>query len=260
MSLMSDKAGLIFKAGALVLIACLTSAWNPLEAFAHVRHYVWSTEYQTLPKNGAEVESYVTMKVPDGHHSNANQWEYQEELEYGVTDHFSAAHYERWQTVNKVEADAKDATKYSGFKFEGKYRIGERGKYWVDPLLYFEISRDPREKDIPLTLEEKIILSKDIGKFNVVYNQIMESGTGSHGRTEHEFTVGMNYEIFSELFLGMETKGQYWNPGSHKNEMTLGPTIAYEAKYFWIAAGALFGVNHHGDDYQARIIIGVPFL
>ena len=249
------------KRAVAVLIAVLTI---PSDAFAHVRTYAWNQIYSTLPKGQFEVEGYTTLRVPDDKHSNENEWEYQGELEYGVTDHLNIAHYERWETVNRAGMDdngipKKDSTKHSGFKFEAKYRIGEKGKYWVDPLLYLEISRDPRKHDIPMELEGKIVLSKDLGKFNLTYNQIMASELGSEGRTTHEFTLGMNYELFSGFRLGIESQGQYWNPGSNRNELAMGPTVAYETPWFWVAVGALFGLNHAADDTQARILVGVPF-
>ncbi len=229
------------------------------EAFAHVRHYVWNQVYETLPQGSFELEGSTTLKVPQFKQSNENEWEYQGELEYGLTDHWNIAHYERWETDNKAAADEKDVTKYSGFKFETKYRLGEKGKYWADPLLYLEISRDPRDKDIPMKIEGKIVLSKDFGKFNVTYNQMMESGLGTSGRTEHQFTTGLNYELISGLRLGVETLGQYWNPTGHRNELAMGPTFAYETKWFWLAIGSLFGLNHAADDVQARVLVGVPF-
>ena len=36
------------------------------------------------------------------------------------------------------------------------------------------------------------------------------------------------------------------------------PTAAWSGKYFWVAAGALIGLNRAQDDTQARVIIGVP--
>jgi hypothetical protein len=227
------------------------------DVFAHERHYVWNAEYQTLPRGIFEAEGHTTLKVPDFRKTNANTWEYKTELEYGLTDRITIANYEHWATTNK-SGTGKDTTKYSGFDFEGKYRIGEAGKYWVDPLLYFEIQRDPRQKDVPLTLEGKIVLSKDIGKLNVVYNQIMESQMGRKGLTEQEFTFGFNYEIFDNIRLGFETKGQYWNPENHRNELSMGPTLSYVHRYFWVALGSLFGVNRAADDWQTRLIVGVP--
>jgi len=226
-------------------------------AIAHERQYVWNQEYQTLPQGMFEIESITTTKVPDFKKTNANKWEYKEEVEYGLTDRITLAHYEHWETVNRSGTD-KDTTKYSGFNFEGKYRIGEAGRYWVDPLLYFEISRDPREERIPLTLEGKIIFSKNFGKLNIVYNQIVESETGQKGKTEHEFTFGCDYAISDSFRMGYESKGQYWNPEDNRNELAMGPTVSYSHQYFWVTVGTLFGINHAADDWQTRLIVGIP--
>jgi len=226
-------------------------------AWAHVRHYVWTTEYQTIPKGEFELENWVTFKVPDTENSRENKIQYQEELEYGITDRWTLAHYQRFQTLNKVGPD--DATVYQGFKFETKYRFGEKGKYWLDPLLYLEWATDFRDEDHPNAIEGKIVLSKDLGNFNVTYNQIMESELGEGGRTEQNFSVGASYEVLSDFRLGAEFFGNYWHPSSHRNELSLGPTLSYEHKYFWVTAGFGFGVNHASDDMQARVIVGIPF-
>jgi hypothetical protein len=251
----SFAAGVRWMAGLAVMFVFL-NAIIPV-AFAHERHYVWNAEYQTLPQGTFEAESITTFKMPDFKKTNANKWEYKGEIEYGLTDHITIAHYEHWETVNKSGA-GKDSTKYSGFDFEGKYRIGEMGKYWVDPLLYFEIKRDPREKGIPLTLEGKVVLSKDIGKLNVIYNQIIESQMGRKGLTEQAFTFGFNYEVFDSIRLGFESKGQYWNPENHRNKLAMGPTLSYVNQYFFVTLGSLFGVNHAADDWQTRLIVGIP--
>ncbi len=234
--------------------------------FAHARQYAFNEQYQTLPKGIFEIESNTTVKVLDmGKHSGENSWTYQEELEYGLTDHWNIAHYQQWGTENKEGVDDdgvpnKDITRYAGFKFETKYRIGEKGKYWVDPLLYFEYEYDSRDRKegAPNVLEGKIVLSRDFGKWNAVYNQILESRLGHKGRTEHEFTLGLNYELLSGFRPGVEVKGQYWNPGSNRNELAIGPSLAYEAKYFWIAASVLFGANNAANDFQASLRFGIP--
>ena len=237
----------------LIILLCVGSH----EAFAHARHYAFTEEYKTLPQNSFEIESRTSLDVPDHHVTNANTWEYQQEVEYGVTDHLTVAHYELWDTENT--RDEKDVTRYKAFKFETKYRIAETGKYWLDPLLYLEWETEPREKDNPNTIEGKIVLSKNLGRFNVSYNQIMESKLGEGGRTEHEYAIGVNYEILDAVHVGVEAKGQYWNPGSRRNEIALGPAISYEGKYMWVSIGCLFGVNHATDDFNPRVTAGIPF-
>ncbi len=261
------KAGLpVLRLAGMFLLTLGFLGGQASNAFAHARTYVWNQEYQTLPKGQFELESHTQVKVPKmGEHSGKNDWVYEEELEYGVTDRLNISHYQQWLTANHEGVDAagvavKDVTRYAGFKFETKYRIGEKGRYWVDPLLYFEYEYEPQDRKdgAPHVSEGKIVLSKDFGRFNVVYNQVMESKLGHKGRTEHEYTFGVNYELLEGFRAGMEMKGQYWNPSSNRNEIALGPTLAYEAKYFWVAAGVLFGANHAADDFQARVSVGIP--
>ncbi len=243
-----------------LLIACMLA---PVNGYTHERQYAFTTEYRTIPKNQFEIEQHTTSKVPHKNTSNENSFEYQTEIEWGVTDHWTLAHYESWQTENHAGYDddgrpVKDVTKYSGFKFENKYRFGEKGKYWLDPLVYLEIAHDPREEHAPVTLEEKIVLSKDLGRFNFVYNQIMESVANRGGRTEHAFAFGANYAVLDDLHVGVETKGQYWNPEGHHNEIAAGPTISWASQYFWATGSVLFGVNRAANDIESRVIIGVP--
>ena len=244
------------KLGFSFLITFLISSLVLPAAFAHLRTYAFNQEYQTIPQGSFEWEQWTTLSVPDGSKTRENEWQYQSELEYGITDHFTIANYQRWKTINVEGPD--DSTIYEGFKFEGKYRIGERGKYWVDPLIYVEWKTDPREHEHHNELESKLILSKDFGKFNVVTNQIMENQLSRDGRTNYEFTIGANYEVLSDFRVGVEMEGDYWRPSSHRNRIAMGPTLAWQGKYFWIVAGALFGVNHAADNHEVRLIVGLP--
>ncbi len=243
------------------LVACMMMVLlgtGPQSAWAHERHYVFNQEYKTLPQGGMELESHTRFKMPDTHRSYQNSWTYQQELEYGVTDHLTLAHYEIWKTEN--DKGNEDSTRYRGFHFEGKYRIGEKGKYWVDPLLYVEWSTDPQEKGRENAIESKLVLSKDWRKFNLVYSQVMESQLGSGGRTEHTFTSGASYEIFDEARIGLEFTGDYWLPSKEPRGVALGPTVSYAFKYFWVVAGVGWGLNRAADDVEARLIVGIPLM
>ncbi|HTL46551.1 MAG TPA: hypothetical protein VL688_00640 [Verrucomicrobiae bacterium] len=224
-------------------------------AEAHTRYYTFTEQYRTIPQNQFEIEQWTKLDVPNRHATNENKWKYQTELEYGITDHWTIAHYEFWETQNVIGND--DATGYGGFKFETKYRIGEKGKYWVDPLVYLEWETEPGENN-PNTIEGKIVLSKDLGDLNVTYNQILESQLGEDGRTEPEFAFAASYAVPGGFRPGVEFTGNYWEPGTRRNELALGPSLAWEGKYFWLAGSVVFGINHAADDVQANVVVGVP--
>ena len=237
----------------LLFVGVLNCAGN---AYAHLRTYAFTEEYRTIPQGNFELEQWTTFQVPDGSKTSENSIQYQSELEYGLMDHWTISNYERWKTKNVEGSD--DSTNYEGFKFETKYRIGERGKYWVDPLVYLEWKTDPREHEHHNELEAKLVLSKDFGKFNVAYNHIGEWQLARDGRANHEFRVATSYEVLPEFRIGTEFAGDYWAHGNHMNSLKLGPTIGWESKYFWVVAGALFGLNHVADDHEVRLIVGVP--
>jgi len=65
-------------------------------ADADRRGYVWTYEYQTMPKDMSELEYYLTHKAPDFHkYDKKNTWEHQLEYEYGLTDRWDIAVYQR---------------------------------------------------------------------------------------------------------------------------------------------------------------------
>jgi len=230
----------------LVLILVINGSAN-----ADRRGYVWTYEYMTMPRGESELEYYLTTKVHDLHdYEDKNTWEHQIEYEYGLTDHWDAAVYQRWQHTN---TSTKDRFEYTGTKLRTRYRIGEKGMYPVDTLLYLEYKR-PDGSDEPDVLEGKLILAKDINRFNVAYNQIMECGINNEGTTEHGYGFGLNCEFGPRWKVGFESTGNYTDDKYH-----LGPTVSRASERIWITAGLLRGLNDRSDDLQFRIILGYPF-
>ncbi len=220
-------------------------------AYADRRSYVWTYEYMTMPKGMWELETYVTTEVPNMRKSNINTIKPQLELEYGITDRWDVAMYQMWEFQNN--RNKKDVSEYKGFKLRTRYKIGEKGKFFVDPLLYFEYIRDD-DFSKPNVGEVKLVLAKDIGDFNVSYNQIVKRNLDRRGKTDHEYATGMSYAFTPRLRVGFESKGNY-----SKEKFALGPTVSYTFKKAFIALGAAFGLNKRTDDLQTRMIVGILF-
>ncbi len=213
-------------------------------AEADQKSYVWTTEYLTLPKGGFEVEYWLTATTEDD--SGDTGYEHQVEIEYGITDHWDVSLYQIFGH------GAGESLKYKGTKFETRYRFGERGRYFVDPLLYLEYKIGAGgEKN---AIEGKLVLAKDIGKLNIAYNQIIELKFNNGGKAEHEYAAGISYPIHHSLRIGIEGKGSYT-----ENEHAIGPAISWVSGRFWATLGAVFGLNKNTDDRQIRFIVGVPF-
>jgi len=220
-------------------------------ARADRRGYVWTYEYMTMPKGEFEIEYYLTLKAPDtDDFDNKNTWEHQAEFEYGLTDYWDISVYQRWQQTNTA---AEDKFEYTGTKLRTRYRFGEKGMYPLDTLLYLEYIR-PDSSHEPEFLEGKIILAKDIGPFNVAYNQILKTGISHDGDTEHEYAAGVGYEISPAWRIGLESTGNYTEDKYHA-----GPTLSWGDKHAWLAAGVVTGLNDRSDDLRFRLILGIPF-
>lgn len=238
------------KITAVFLASLLGAACVSEDAHADRRSYVWTYEYQTLPKGHGEVEFYLTEEQKDIDTARPNIWKPWVELEYGVTDHFDVSMYQQLKQSNTVSSST---FKYDGFKIRGRYRVSERGKLPADILFYLEYIR-PGDFKEPNKLEEKLVIAKDIGNFNISYNQIFEQELKSGGEIEYGYAVGVNYEITPSFKIGVESKGNYTN-----RKYYIGPTIGWASSRFWVSIGALAGLNERSDDLQARVIVGVPF-
>jgi hypothetical protein len=220
-------------------------------AKADRRGYVWTYEYMTMPKGQSELEYYLTAKGPDLHKfDEKNTWEHQLEYEYGLTDHWDVSVYERWQQTN---TDADDKFEYTGTKLRTRYRLGEKGMYPLDMLLYLEYIR-PDGSDVPEILEGKLIVAKDIGKFNISYNQILKAGINNNGRIEHEYAAGVNYEFSPSWKVGFESTGNLTD-----DKFQMGPTVSWASERYWAGIGVLRGLNDKSDDLRVRLIVGIPF-
>ncbi len=232
----------------MLSLACLFLGFS-LNAYGDWRGYVWTYEYMTMSKGMTEIEYYLTTIVPETK-PNVNTWKHWVELEYGITDHWDIAMYQQFKQSNK--SSGKDF-KYDGFKIRTRYRIGEKGKFILDPLLYFEYIRNDNLSN-PNVFEGKLILAKDINKFNLAYNQILKQELEGEGETEDEYALGINYKIGPTFKLGLESKGNYT-----KEKYYLGPTISLATERFWVSLGVALGLNKKSDDVQTRMIIGIPF-
>ena len=219
-------------------------------SYADWRSYVWTYEYQTMPKGAWELEYYFTSKIPKLEKSSVNTFKQQLELEYGITNHWDVAMYQIYKINNKeFESDSK----YDGFKIRTRYRLGEKGKFIVDPLIYLEYIRGP-DFSKPNVIEAKFVLAKDIGDLNISYNQIIERNLENRGKAESEYAVGISYNIIPSLKIGVESKGSY-----SKRETAVGPTLSWSRGKFWAALSGAFGVNRRTDDLEMRMTAGFFF-
>ena len=131
------------------------------------RRYVWTYEYITMEPGKAELEHYLTFQGKDRMHTkDAVKVVHNLELEIGMNERFDVGIYQ-----NFSQSPGK-AFQYDGYKIRTRYRIGEKGQYLVDPLLYFEYKGNTDfSKHV---YEGKLILARDFGSVNAAINPVFE--------------------------------------------------------------------------------------
>ena len=59
------------------VVAVMMPAIGSWESRVDARAYVWTYEYMTMPEGAAELEYYLTAKVPDTSARGINSWQHQ---------------------------------------------------------------------------------------------------------------------------------------------------------------------------------------
>jgi hypothetical protein len=223
----------------LGLLALLT-----VQVQADGRRYVWTYEYQTMPRGHAEMENYTEFSHVETDSGRLGTSKLQLEYEIGMNDRFDVGIYQ------VLKQNPGSPLQYDGFKLRFRYRIGEKGRLPLDPLLYLEY-KDNASFDHS-ALEAKLILARDWGKFNMALNPIVEIEFEAEGiESKYEYTAGFGYEIHPLLTLSLEVKGSetdfYW-----------GPTLSHGKEDLWFGIGLLNkGSETSANDRMIRMIIGL---
>lgn len=214
---------------------------------ADQRSYVWTYEYLTVPRREAELEWYFTLSSLDqGRFKDNTGVEHRVEFEVGMTDRFDFAVYQIF-----TQAPGQSLT-YKGFQLRARYRFGEKGMYFMDPLVYLEYKGvgDLSEHGV----EAKLILAKDLGRVNIALNPIVEFEFGHESEVETEYAMGVNYAFSKLLRIGLEAKGS-------ENGHYVGPVISHGGRY-WVALGSAFKVSSISEgkpEAQVRLLLGFEF-
>lgn len=229
-------------------------------AEAHLRDYILNQYYYTAKQGEFEVELWNDVIFPEADNDDTYKTKHQLELEYGITDHFQLAYYEvsTWDRAKDWERDQ--------FKIEAKLRLAEAGQWPVDVAFYTEYknpdgSRDARSDAI----ENKLILSKDFGPWNVVGNAMVERKINEHDDWEFAYTTGVSYALTARTRLGLEWKETLGDSDEfglrrkdHKVFVAPGIYHSFTPNVRLLCAPA-FGLTRASDDLQLRTILEIEF-
>ncbi len=211
------------------------------------RSFVWTYQYQTMPRGTAEMEYYTTFTSPlSPSMGGATSVFHELVLQIGMNDYFDIGLFQRFSQV------PGGSFTYDGFKVRARKRFAEQGQFIVDPLLYLEYKGVPDFSTHEF--EAKLILAKTAGKIEWAVNpQIGIERKAGETEVAWAYTAGINYDWGPIFRSGLEMKG---SAGGHY----LGPVISHGKEEFWVALGvlrAMTGVTAGKPRIMIRLIVGV---
>lgn len=270
---------------AAALAAC--SAILPAEAGSGANFITYN--HHTADKGEVEIKLLSDFSEGNGSEYFAQLVE----LEYGVTDRWTAALY-----FEGVESDGEDY-EFGGWRFENRFRLFEMGAVPLNPVLYVEYEQlEPshryirgvkgrtdeheeegeEDEETEHELETKLLLGEDINdRLDVAFNWINEVNL-DNGKWEFGYALGLNYVLFEtdtgsrhdltvkELKLGLEL---YGGAGDAEQGLTLDPDVTKQyaglnlkaefANGLEAGIGGAFGLTDDADDALVRTMIGYEF-
>jgi hypothetical protein len=245
-------------------LAVLLAAALPALAAADQRAYTFTYQPITAPKGAVDLELYGTAYDPPGD-AGGTSWRYQAELEYGITDRWDVSLYNVFRKPHGGDFE------YEAVKLRTRFRLTEPGTFPVDVVAYAEAEKSVVDEKAT-TLEEKLIVGKDVGRANLALNLIAEQEFAD-GETELEWgwSAGASWEFHPALRLGAEAFGDVKSVETAtgdelESEAWAGPAISVSLPLqagvlhgSWFALTAGFGLTPDSDDLRVRGILAFQF-
>jgi hypothetical protein len=236
------------------VVAAVSVALAPAAARADRRYYGETYTASIAPKGSLDLELWSTFHDSPRDGSAPALWRHQLELETGLTDSWDVAVYNIWRQ------NVGESIQYEALKGETRYRLAPPGAWWVDTVLYLEVRKEFIE-DRPLAIEEKVILSKDMGRLNVAANLALEQEFIPGGNIEHDFewAGGTSWEIVPALRAGGEAFGSVIRTDEEgvvrvTSQAWAGPAVSIAWSKYWLVLAAGFGLNDASERVRLRAV------
>jgi hypothetical protein len=259
------KMGFRITCGRAITVLAAAALW-PASARADRRAYAVTYEAVTAAEGGLDVELWNTYsdegEVLNG--APAKGYRGMLELEYGITSRWDVALY----NILDVSSET-NTTGYGGFRVETRYRVVQPGRWFVDPVIYLEY-QFLRHGDARHKAELKLIVSKDVGPWNVALNAAAEVERLVDGGwvPETEYAAGVSRELLGPtLKLGVEAFGKAEKPPDEETEAFLwvGPALSWATGLsgpmhgLWVTLGAGKGIAGASKSWYATAVAAFQF-
>jgi hypothetical protein len=266
-----------------IVLGTLCSVITLASALADNRLFTYTYEPETTPHGEFEFEQSVTSRL--GRNETVGQqdyqkWEFREELEYGVTENYSASLYLNSAYTRFHDPETSEPTsnyRFTGVSMENKFMVLNPADHAVGLSLYLEPAYDGKNFE----LEQKIILGQRHGDWKWAVNLTHATEWTDYFRQregEVELSAGLARQLNRRWSLGLEVRDHNEIPEYKEWENTalfIGPAISYRRSGWWATVSVMpqvFGMNftedsdnnHHLDlegheRVNIRLLFGIEF-
>jgi hypothetical protein len=271
------------KLNSRILTGLLATSALVVPSRADERRFTYTYEPETLPAGAIEFENWVTLGTQRSAavgQKNYNQWDFRQELEYGVSDRYTVALYlnERATSFEGASTgDHESSFDWKGVSLENRFNVLNPAEHAVGLTLYLEGRYSGEEAEI----EEKLILGQRHGDWKWAFNLTHETEWEDNLRdTEGELgaSFGLSRDLGSHWSVGLELRDETLVPDYQEFESTavfLGPVVAYHQEKWWAALtvmpqiygwdkdGSADGNSHlelvDNEKLNVRLLFGVNF-
>ena len=260
----------IKKLFAAILMAGTIAAGNTA---ADERLFTYTYEPKVLPKGKLEFESWSTLRTGK-EKGKYYRWDIREEIEYGLGDRTTTALYFNFRSIEvdgNEELEGKEGFEFKGISSEWKYKLADPTASPLGALVYGEVTYSGEE----LELEGKLVLGKNIGKWALAYNLVLEhewefESKGTETKVIWENDFGASYRFTPSFAAGFElrTHSDYPDWDYEHTAIFFGPALHYRSEGWWATLTIMpqvYGTPEtenklHLDEHEkveARLIVGI---
>jgi hypothetical protein len=256
-----------------VLAAVAVVAGSAGVAMADPRPFTFTSDAYPMGKGDWEYEQWVTWKSRKDDDHGFNRLEFRHEFEFGLADNFDlAVYFPEWQWE---KSEGHDDTDFKGGSIEGIVYLMNPVKDPFGLALYAEVGVGEDE----LKFEQKIIVQKDVGKWILAYNLVLETElehvfdddeeTETVGEIKHTF--GVSYAVAPSWLLGgeliVESEYEDWSHHEH-TAVYAGPVVSYQGGSFgkegagwWVTVTPTIQLTDEEEEpaFVTRVLFGLSF-
>lgn len=211
--------------------------------------------YSPIVHKGEWSLEYSGSTTFDHDHAKDNIQEHEAELEYGLTNRLML------QLNSTFSKEPDEHFRSNALGIGGVFQFFEQGEYWLDAGALFSYGQSTRHANAD-SIEAKLLLEKQVGKFLNRANIGIEQEVGSHatGGPNRILLWSSRYLYNSHFEPGFELQSDFGkaenSPGFDKQEHYIGPAaygkilphLKYEAAYY-------FGISDAASRKGARLLL-----